>query len=292
MTSDCMAQCLSTERTASSLSKDDLIDMQGTVVAVHSGGLYRVQVRRRPRSARAAQRPHAALPHQGRAGRPGHRRRLALRSRPRHHHLPRPLATKHLNSQSNRSHRPPAPPAARARPAAPRLRSSQPPRPSHRTAPRRSSRRPATSTPVAVRRRCALDPRLLRRHPRPRLRGDAAGAERGDSARARRPRRRSPAPRPAPARRWRSSSPILQRLLDARRCRAYGDARRATRATSRALILAPTRELAVQIEDEIHRPHLSHAGHQRGGLRRRRDGHRRSARSRPASTSSSPRRAG
>ena len=31
------------ERDASSLSKDDLIDMQGTVVAVHSGGLYRVQ---------------------------------------------------------------------------------------------------------------------------------------------------------------------------------------------------------------------------------------------------------
>ena len=27
----------------SCLSKDDLIDMQGTVVAVHSGGLYRVQ---------------------------------------------------------------------------------------------------------------------------------------------------------------------------------------------------------------------------------------------------------
>ena len=26
------------------MSKDDLIDMQGTVVAVHSGGLYRVQV--------------------------------------------------------------------------------------------------------------------------------------------------------------------------------------------------------------------------------------------------------
>ncbi len=31
------------ERIASYLSKDDLIDMQGTVVAVHSGGLYRVQ---------------------------------------------------------------------------------------------------------------------------------------------------------------------------------------------------------------------------------------------------------
>ena len=33
---------LSNERTA--LSKDDLIDVQGTVMAVHSGGLYRVQV--------------------------------------------------------------------------------------------------------------------------------------------------------------------------------------------------------------------------------------------------------
>lgn len=31
------------ERIAGRLSKDDLIDMQGTVVAVHSGGLYRVQ---------------------------------------------------------------------------------------------------------------------------------------------------------------------------------------------------------------------------------------------------------
>ena len=31
------------ERIAGCLSKDDLIDMQGTVVAVHSGGLYRVQ---------------------------------------------------------------------------------------------------------------------------------------------------------------------------------------------------------------------------------------------------------
>jgi translation initiation factor IF-1 len=31
------------EERTSYLSKDDLIDMQGTVVAVHSGGLYRVQ---------------------------------------------------------------------------------------------------------------------------------------------------------------------------------------------------------------------------------------------------------
>src|SRR5947208_10419685 len=42
-----MARCgtilVCKERIASRLSKDDLIDMQGTVVAVHSGGLYRVQ---------------------------------------------------------------------------------------------------------------------------------------------------------------------------------------------------------------------------------------------------------
>lgn len=32
-----------TFRSGDDLSKDDLIDVQGTVVAVHSGGLYRVQ---------------------------------------------------------------------------------------------------------------------------------------------------------------------------------------------------------------------------------------------------------
>jgi translation initiation factor IF-1 len=35
--------CLKEKGSLASLSKDDLIDMQGTVVAVHSGGLYRVQ---------------------------------------------------------------------------------------------------------------------------------------------------------------------------------------------------------------------------------------------------------
>jgi translation initiation factor IF-1 len=35
--------CPREEGFRASLSKDDLIDMQGTVVAVHSGGLYRVQ---------------------------------------------------------------------------------------------------------------------------------------------------------------------------------------------------------------------------------------------------------
>lgn len=43
LTSDMWHNVCCEERTASSLSKDDLIDMQGTVVAVHSGGLYRVQ---------------------------------------------------------------------------------------------------------------------------------------------------------------------------------------------------------------------------------------------------------
>ena len=50
--SSCVAECLPfsvcharirKEVPADFVSKDDLIDMQGTVVAVHSGGLYRVQ---------------------------------------------------------------------------------------------------------------------------------------------------------------------------------------------------------------------------------------------------------
>ena len=39
---DC-SRAYSPDERANRLSKDDLIDMQGTVVAVHSGGLYRVQ---------------------------------------------------------------------------------------------------------------------------------------------------------------------------------------------------------------------------------------------------------
>ena len=56
-----------------------------------------------------------------------------------------------------------------------------------------------------------------------------------------------PAPRPAPARRWPLPPPILQRLL--REQPHYGDPAR--EAYTRALILAPTRELAVQIEDTL-----------------------------------------
>ena len=73
------------------MSKDDLIDVQGTVVAVHSGGLYRVQ----------CDQGHEVLAQlSGRMRRfrikvvPGDRvtvGRFALRSGPRHHHLPRSL---------------------------------------------------------------------------------------------------------------------------------------------------------------------------------------------------------
>jgi translation initiation factor IF-1 len=69
------------------LSKDDLIDMQGTVVAVHSGGLYRVQcdaghevlaqLSGRMRRFRIKVVPGIASPWAYR-----------LRSRARHHHLP------------------------------------------------------------------------------------------------------------------------------------------------------------------------------------------------------------
>jgi translation initiation factor IF-1 len=58
------------------LSKDDLIDVQGTVVAVHSGGLYRVQ----------CDQGHEVL-----AQLSGRMRRFRIKvvPRPRHHHLPR-----------------------------------------------------------------------------------------------------------------------------------------------------------------------------------------------------------
>src|SRR6185295_15133325 len=49
--------------------------------------------------------------------------------------------------------------------------------------------------------------------------------------------------------------PILQRLLTRQtdlKARPAADAQPSTAARSRVLILAPTRELAVQIEDEIH----------------------------------------
>src|SRR6184192_4929079 len=58
-------------------------------------------MRRWPRGAGPAQRPHASLPHQSGAGGSSHRGRLAVRSSPRHHHVPRPLEQKPvLNSNT------------------------------------------------------------------------------------------------------------------------------------------------------------------------------------------------
>ena len=81
-------------RKDSYLSKDDLIDVQGTVVAVHSGGLYRVQCDQGHEvlaqlSGRMRRFRIKVVP-----GRSRDRRRFALRSGPRHHHLPRSLRTR------------------------------------------------------------------------------------------------------------------------------------------------------------------------------------------------------
>ena len=117
-----VAQCLSDkERIASRLSKDDLIDMQGTVVAVHSGGLYRVQCD-------AGHEVLAQLSGRMRRFRikvvPGDRVTVGVSPYdpgPRHHHLPRPLARTQFEFQHNRSTpSTPTAPTARARTAAPR----------------------------------------------------------------------------------------------------------------------------------------------------------------------------
>ena len=91
---------LRNERNASNLSKDDLIDMQGTVVAVHSGGLYRVQCD-------AGHEVLAQLSGRMRRFRikvvPGDRVTVGVspvRSSPGHHHLPRSLARTVLNSNT------------------------------------------------------------------------------------------------------------------------------------------------------------------------------------------------
>ena len=84
------------------MSKDDLIDMQGTVVAVHSGGLYRVQCD-------AGHEVLAQLSGRMRRFRikvvPGDRVTVGVspvRSRPGHHHVPRTLARIPFEFQYNR----------------------------------------------------------------------------------------------------------------------------------------------------------------------------------------------
>src|SRR5437867_2553015 len=61
-------------------------------------------MRCRPRGPGPAQRPHAPLSHQGRSGRSRDRRRIAVRSGPGHHHLPRPLARSRLPSNTTDPH--------------------------------------------------------------------------------------------------------------------------------------------------------------------------------------------
>ena len=88
-----------------------------------------------------------------------------------------------------------------------------------------------------------------RRHPRSRLHGHAPDSDRGDSARAR-------GRRPHRLRRNRHRQDRGLRRADAavaaRRRRGPTSTGPAAATRSRVLVLAPTRELAVQIEDEIH----------------------------------------
>src|SRR2546423_4089203 len=206
-------------------------------------------MRRRSRSAGPAERSNAPLPHQGGSRGSSYSRRLAIRSGPRHHHVPRALADNHLNSnttdrqQHGRSRRGPRRGARRG----PRPQAAHPQRHATATAPALEPT-PCDTTPVPFT-SLGLDARLLEgvrdlgfRDTRPiqtaviplALGGHdlIACAETGSG---------------------KTSAfvvPTLQRLLTTPRPDVDGAAA-ATR--SRVLVLAPTRELAVQIEDEIHR---------------------------------------
>ena len=97
------------------MSKDDLIDMQGTVVAVHSGGLYRVQCD-------AGHEVLAQLSGRMRRFRikvvPGDRVTVGVspvRPGPRHHHLPR--ADSHVSFSMTHLHHPHRDRAAGGRPS-------------------------------------------------------------------------------------------------------------------------------------------------------------------------------
>src|SRR6185295_9037109 len=206
-------------------------------------------MRRRPRSARPAQRPNAPLPHQGGSWRSSDRRRLAVRSGPGHHHLPRALAQNHLNSNTTKSS--PSHRGSRPRPHG---------RPRRGPKPHVQPQRPVSSGPPALEpidcdttpvpfTTLGLDTRLLEgvrdlgfADTRPiqtaviplALQGQdlIACAETGTGKTAA------------------FVVPTLQRLL----LDEQDPEKVALRAAgkSRVLVLAPTRELAVQIEDEIH----------------------------------------
>ena len=165
------------------MSKDDLIDVQGTVVAVHSGGLYRVQ----------CDQGHEVLAQlSGRMRRfrikvvPGDRVTVGVSPYdpgPRHHHLPRSL-----NNQFEFPHS--TTPAARRRRRARRSASGASrgrdarPRPAPHRAARRHGRRPSTiPSPVAFD-TLGLEPSLLEGIRDPRLRDDHADPERRHPDRA------------------------------------------------------------------------------------------------------------
>ena len=227
------------------MSKDDLIDMQGTVVAVHSGGLYRVQCD-------AGHEVLAQLSGRMRRFRikvvPGDRVTVGVspvRSRSRHHHLPGPLATRpSLNSNTtDRSRRPHGP---RRRPRRGPRRggsSAQPQQLRPASTPLSLEAHPADATPLPYT-SLPLDARLQEgirdlgyTDTRPiqsaviplALAGSdlIACAETGTGKTAA------------------FVIPTLQTLLT-------NAIPLAVQAKSRVLVLAPTRELAVQIEDEIH----------------------------------------
>src|SRR5215468_89466 len=202
-------------------------------------------MRRRARGARAVERPNAPLPHQGGSGRSRHRRRFAVRPRPGHHHVPSPLAKHGLNSNT----------AHRSRRHRPRRRvsshSHRPHAAPHRTSP--SVHGAPALEPVAVDTApvpfttLGLDTRLLEgvrdlgfSETRPIqsavIRLSLSGADLIACAET------------GSGKTCAFVVPMLQRLLG----EGASDADPAAPKKSRVLVLAPTRELAVQIEDEIH----------------------------------------
>src|SRR2546430_1172366 len=242
-------------------------------------------MRRWPRSAGPAQRPHASLPHQSGAGGSSHRGRLAVRSSPGHHHVPRPLEQKPVlnsnateRSQGKRGPRRGPRRGSRrpghthggsqgmARPVQGRE-DGGPERSSAHSAPALEAT-PCDSTPVPFT-SLGLDARLLEGvrdlgfvETRPiqsavipfALAGHdlIACAETGTG---------KTAAFVVPTLQWlvNAGAPLKacardarETTMDARGSTAEAVAQPFSAAKSRVLVLAPTRELAVQIEDEIH----------------------------------------
>src|SRR6516162_393142 len=207
-------------------------------------------MRCRPRGVSAAQRPNAPLSHQSGSRGSRDRRRFAVRPGPRHHHLPGPLASPSaLNSNTTDRARGPH---RRWRPRhGPRWRGPANLQPPHvlPAAPSGPTLEPtpceATPVPYAS---LSLDSRLLEG-----IR-DLGFVETRPVQSAVIPLALARADIIACAQTGTGKTaafvvPILQRLLKASEgpLEQPADAKK-----SRVLILAPTRELAVQIEDEIH----------------------------------------